>query len=264
MTRGTVEGMLDSVLRRPLRSSLLGLLVLAAGPLGSCSSGTETGNPTFTGALSYTAFSSDPSQVGLPASASAAVVENAWLDLDTVSLFGAGSCRSSQPAKTLVPALGVGDHAAGKHNVTLFQLTAGLYCGLDLPFVRAASGDLADAPAALADHSILIEGTLADGSSFQILSSATPTVHLAADTEAFSLDAAAAGTLIAFDVAAWVANLDFASASRVGESITISAQQNPGLLAQFERNLAGGVALYRDEDGDGKLDATPVRLAHGE
>jgi len=264
MTWTKVEGMLLSVRRRPIWLSSLGLLILATGPLSSCSSGTETGNPTFNGALSYTAFSSDPSQVGLPAPGSVAVVENAWLDLDTVSFFAAGSCRTSQPATLLVPALGVGDHAAGKHNVTPFELSAGLFCGLDLPFARAASSDLAGAPAALADHSILIQGALADGTSFQILSSATPTVHLAADAQAFALDAAAAQTLIAFDVAAWVANLDFASASRVGESITISAQENPSLLAQFERNLAAGVALYRDQDGDGELDATPVRLAHGE
>ncbi|HKO51227.1 MAG TPA: hypothetical protein VJV79_26140 [Polyangiaceae bacterium] len=250
--------------RRVAWLSSLGLLVLATGPLSSCSSGTETGNPTFQAELSYTAFSSAPSQVGLSASASAAVVESAWLDLDTVGLFRAGSCNAAQRMALSVPALGVGDHAAGNHNATRFELNAGFYCGLDLPFVRAAASDLAGAPAVLADHSILIEGALADGTPFQILSSATPTVRLTADADIFALDAAAARTLIAFDIAVWLSDLDFASAARTGDAIMISASENPDLLAQFERNLAGGVALYRDDDGDGKLDAVPVRLAHAE
>ncbi|MEO8900341.1 MAG: hypothetical protein ABI627_02355 [Polyangiaceae bacterium] len=252
------------MLRRCRWSSPLGLFLLAIGTLSGCSSGTETGNPPFTGELSYTAFSSEPSQVGLPASVSAAVVDNAWLDLDAVGFLSAGSCSAAQPAELVVPALGIGDHAAGNHNVTLFESTATSYCGLDLPFALAAAGELGSAPAALADHSIMIKGTLADGTSFQILSSATPTVHLAADGETFALDAAAARTTIAFDVAVWLSNLDFSSAARVGETISISAQENPALLAQFERNLPGGIALYRDEDGDGKLDVNPVRLAHGE
>jgi len=29
------------------------------------------------------------------------------------------------------------------------------------------------------------------------------------------------------------------------------------------RDLARGIALYRDDNGDGKLDELPVQLAHG-
>ena len=267
MTWGKAEGMLSTVSRRsPWFSafSAFGLLVLAATPLGSCSSGTETGNPSFQAELSYTAFSSAPSQVGLPASDSAVVVENAWLDLAAVGLLNAGSCSAAEAVAVSVPALGIGDHATGKHNVTLFELTAGSYCGIDLPFVHAASSALVGAPDQLAEHSILIEGTLADGTPFQILSSATPTVHLAADAESFAVNESSPHALIAFDLAAWLADLDFASAARVGGSIHVSALDNPALLARFEQNLASGIALYRDDDGDGKLDPLPVRLAHAE
>jgi hypothetical protein len=249
----------------PVRSFLtLALFVVASLPSG-CSSGTETGNPSFQAELSYTAYSSQPLEVSVREPGTPAVVDNAWLDLASVGLVTDGTCGAAMPVTSAIPALGVGDHAAGKHNVTLFQLAAGTYCSLDLPFVLASSSALGgDAPAELVQHSMLIEGTLADGSTFSILSDATPTVHLVADTGSFEITKEQPNILIAFDVATWLSGLDWASATRTLGTVQISATENVALLAQFEANLAQGVALYRDADGDGKLDANPVRLAHAE
>jgi uncharacterized protein (DUF2141 family) len=36
------------------------------------------------------------------------------------------------------------------------------------------------------------------------------------------------------------------------------------MLEQFEAALPGGVALFRDQDGDGELDAKPMQLAASE
>ncbi len=258
MTWGARAPRLESVLRRSLT---LGLVAWGTLTMCACSSGTETGNPSFEAALGYTAFSSEPAQVGLPASNADQVVSNAWLDLDAVALVVAGSCGASQPIAVSVPALGVGDHAAGKHNVTRFQLTGATYCELDLPFVQATAAN-ADQPVELVDHSLFVRGALADGTPFSILSSATPTVHLSADAGSFSVTEDSPNVLIAFDFAAWLSGLDFASATPENGSIIVSAAQNPSLLARFESNLPLGVALYRDLDGDGKLDLAPVRLAH--
>lgn len=246
--------------------SFLTLVVLAMASLpGGCSSGTETGNPSFQAELSYTAYSSHPLDVSVRQPGPPAVVDSAWLDLASVGLVTAGTCGATTPVTSPIPALGIGDHAAGKHNVTLFQLDAGTYCSLDLPFVLADASALnGDAPAELVRHSMLIEGTLSDGSAFSILSDATPTVHLVADTGSFEITKEQSKVLIAFDVAAWLSGLDWTNATRTLGAVHISSMENPLLLAQFEANLPLGVALYRDPDGDGKLDPNPLRLAHSD
>jgi len=262
VTRARRLGMLRVVLAGQFR----GLLALVLCSLSSsCSGGTETGNPPFRAELSYTAYSSTPQLIGVRDPGSKAVVDSAWLDLDTVALVGAGRCGQADPEVLSVPALGVGDHASGQHNATRFTLAAGEYCALDLPFVLAAEDQIqGGVPADLARHSIMLAGSLADGTPFSLLSAATPTVRLAADAGGFEITAEQAQTLITFDVAVWLADLNWAEATRVGGAISISAADNSALLAQFESNLARGVALYRDADGDGKLDANALRLAHGE
>jgi hypothetical protein len=113
-------------------------------------------------------------------------------------------------------------------------------------------------------NSIMLAGELADGTPFTLLSAATPRVRLSADAGSFSISENQAQTLIAFDVAQWLTDLDWARATRAEGAIRISADDNPALLAQFESNLARGIALFRDADGDGKVDDSPLRLAHGE
>lgn len=260
MTRSRVLGMLRGVSR-----AVLGLVTCLAvlAPFGGCSGGTETGNPSFQAELSYTAYSSQPLVIGVRQPGSRAVVDSAWLDLDAVVLVNTGSCAAAGPEQVVVPALGVGDHASGKHNLTRFELSTGSYCALDLPFVRVPSGSVQGGqPPELERHSIMIAGALGDGTPFSLLSAATPTAHLTADAGSFEISRSHAETLIAFDVAAWLSNLDWGSAERTDGAIVISADRNPTLLARFEENLTSGVALYRDADGDGKLDADPVRLAH--
>ena len=262
MTRRAWLGMLGPVKRPPI----FALLAIALSvPAGGCTGGTETGNPPFQAELSYTAYSSAPSLVAVREPASQVVVDSAWLDLDTVALVGAGNCGRAEPAQGSVPALGIGDHASGEQHATRFTLAGGEYCALDLPFVLARPAELQrGAPADLERHSIMLAGTLADGTPFALLSAATPRVHLAADADSFEITEKGAQNLIAFDVAQWLADMNWAEALRVDGAIRISPEDNPALLAQFESNLARGIALYRDADGDGKLDEMPVRLAHGE
>jgi hypothetical protein len=261
VTRGRRLGMLPAVLHPVLRR----LFVLAVAALSSCSSGTETGNPSVLAELSYTAYSSAPQLIGVREAGSQAVVDSAWLDLDTVALIEAGQCDEPVPAAISVPALGIGDHAAGQHNATRFELPRGEYCALDLPFVLAPHEQIqSGVPADLERHSIMLAGSLADGTPFTLLSAATPTVRLVADASSFEINLRQAETLVTFDVATWLSDLDWASAKRVDGAINISAQENAALLARFESNLARGIALYRDADGDGKLDDVRVRLAHGE
>jgi len=261
VTRGGALGMIAGVFRA-VPGFALGILICGFGP--GCSSGTETGNPSFTAELSYTAYSSAPAIVGVHTAASRARVESAWLDLDRVALSTAGSCALAAPTQIKVPALGVGDHASGVHHFTRFEVDPSAFCALDLPFVQAPGTPVESGePPSLEQHSIMIAGALPDGTPFTVLSAATPTLHLVAEQGSFEMGMNNAQMLITFDLAAWL-DLDFDSATRSAGEIVISADQNPLLLAQFESNLASGVALYRDRDGDGTLDVSPERLAHGQ
>jgi hypothetical protein len=140
-----------------------------------------------------------------------------------------------------------------------------VYCSVELPFVRAASGDVkGNVPAELEGHSIMLAGTLADGSPFSVLSKTTPVARLVADSRSFELSVSHSKLLVAFDVAAWLSALDWASATKRNGAVFVSASENSALLADFEARLASGIAVYRDDDGDGVLDERPERLAHGE
>jgi hypothetical protein len=232
----------------------------------ACTGGTETGNPSFSGALSYTGYSSSPDiAVGESGAEPRLSVENAWLSLDGVTLSREGACALEATDAVRLPALGVGDHAAGAHNFTPFEAAAGAYCNVELPLKRVTSAEeLGSAPAELEQHSILLTARLADGTPLRILSAATPRVVLLPDRAGFELLESGGDLLIAFDFAAWLGELDFTAATRVEGAIEVSEQANPELLAAFEAQLSRGVALYRDRDGDGRLDAELELLARGE
>jgi hypothetical protein len=230
---------------------------------GACSSGTETGNPSLSGALSYTGYSSKPGEYGVREGGSVATVTNAWLDLGAVEVSPQGACGIEDGEPFTVPGLGIGDHAAGNHNSTEYSAPAGRYCTVALPFVkvpRAASG----LPDELLGQSLLIVGTLADGTPFSIASSAAPLIELRASSGGFSLSSEQADAVIAFDFAAWLGPVDFAAAASEDGQIIISESSNVALLEQLEANWAAGVALYRDRDGDGLIDPDAELLARFE
>jgi hypothetical protein len=241
-----------------LRSTLTFTLSLAALTQG-CTGGTETGNPPFTGSLSYTGFSSEPERVGLRQVGTELTVRQAWLDLDEVTLLAGGGCGLADGASLTLPGIGVGDHAAGVHVVTRFEATSAAFCTLDLPFVRAAAPS--GGPDELAGNSVLLRGDLADGTAFSIASRQTPVVELEAGNGGFRLEAEQARILLAFDFAAWLAGLDFAAAERLDGVISVDRERNVALLEAFEQRLSGGVSLHRDPDGDGTLEAGSQPIA---
>lgn len=245
--------------RMTFRSSWALLLPALVASTAGCSGGTETGNPPFTGALSYTGYSSEPSRVGVRAAGSALSVREAWLDLEGVSLSASGRCGLSSDAALALPGLGVGDHAAGAHVVTSFEATSAVFCQVEIPFVRAAAP--ASGPAQLPGNSILLLGELADGTPFSVASRLTPVVALEATAGGFSLAPERAHLLLAFDFAAWLADVDFDGAERAGGEVRIDASHNLAALHAFEGRLSRGVSLHRDVDGDGVLDAGSAPIA---
>ncbi len=260
MTRARRLGMLHRVLVTravKVRLSLLSSLLLVAG----CQSGTETGNPSITGLLSYTGYSSAELDVGVGVGRAGrvATVEAAWFALDSV-IVSADGC-AGRTAAFVAPALGIGDHAKGSHNSTAFAAEPGAFCTVELPFLPVPSGTN-DVPAEVAGHAILLTGKLPSGVGFRIVSDRAPLIRLSAASAGFALEAERPDLLLAFDFATWLAELDFASAAVSDDgSIEISSTQNSELLAAFDAQVPRGVLLYRDRDADGVVDREPELLA---
>lgn len=257
MTPARRLGMLAPMLVRWRRLvSCLGVLV----GLGGCAGGTETGNPSLTGALSYAGVSSAPTKIGVRQGGDVATVTNAWFALGQVTISSAGDCGLQGQATFAVRALGIGDHAAGLHNATDFEAPAGAYCRVELPFLPVASDDLS-APTELRGHSVVVAGTLADGTPFSIENDPPPLVRLQGAAHGFALSVTDPNALIAFDFATWLKDVDWASATVDAGRVLVSKSSNPELLRKFGTRLASGIALYRDRDGDGVLDKDPIALA---
>jgi hypothetical protein len=252
----TGQGMLAGMLGRSVVCVAFGASLLA------CTGGTETGNPPFQGSLSYTGYSSKPETIGVREGGSIATVKSAWLDLREVRFSAEGGCALPADGAFSVPALGIGDHAAGAHVTTAYSAEPGSYCSVELPFGRVPRDTTQAAlPDELAGHSILLEGELADGTPFSLRSAREPVVSLRAESGGFSLAAANADALFAFDFATWLGAIDFTSVDVEAGRIVISDAENAEALAAFEAALADGVTLYRDRDADGRLDDELETLA---
>jgi hypothetical protein len=233
------------------------LLMLAA-----CA-GTEAGNPPFDGTLSYAAYSKDVSVAALRVGdGQAPVVQTAWLALGDVRFVPAADCTAHAEAPIGSPALGVGDHASGHATKTRLELAEGSYCAVRLPLLLAGA-NVGNAPAALPGHSMLIEGRLADGSTFSIRSRLNRELYLGAQPKAFEMSPAAGSVLIAFDLSAWLKDLDFTTAQSQAGVLIVDEGHNPELLRRFEQNVVSGTALYRDAKASGEIDPSVAPLASG-
>jgi hypothetical protein len=116
----------------------------------------------------------------------------------------------------------------------------------------------------LRGHSLLVSGRLADGRHFELRSALQRELVLRGDQD-FELDGTHPGVLVGFDVALWLAGLDWDGADVDDDGDIIADEtHNAALLEGFERQFAHGVSLFRDDDRDGLLDPEPVPLAHGE
>ncbi len=235
-------------------------MVLCVLALAACA-GTETGNPSFDGTLSYNAYTSNPQAVALlDGETSAIVVDNAWLVLGDVGFSTA--CASGAPADGHADGLGIGDHAPVAAAETPLTLAEGEYCGVHVTFETAESvGD--GVPIELVDHSVYLVGTLADGRPFQLASALQGDVFLSAVDEPFVLDAAEPNVLIGFDVATWLASLPWSSAAaNVNGVVVVDATRNPEVLDAFELSVGRGTALFRDTD-NGQVTTSSEKLADG-
>lgn len=239
-------------------------LGIAIGLLTSACVGTETGNPSFTGELSYNTYTSAPAVAALRAPAGGITVESAWLVLGDVRFVSADACEDPETAPVHAGGLGAGDHASPVAPSSPIMLESGDYCSVRLPFERAGLGDVLGAPEALVGHSVLIDMTLADGTPARILSAFEGEVAVDALRSAFALGVERSNLLLGFDVATWLSDIGVETAERSAGAVEVSARQNPDVLAAFEANLATGTGLFLDPQGEGQVNASTQIIAAGQ
>jgi len=230
--------------------------------------GRANGDPSFEGELSYDAYSSDADVAALRAGDSPAIVTAAWLVLGDVTFVDNNHCAQPENAQGHAGGLGASDHAPTEAARTRFWLPIGAYCGVRLPLLRAAAADTlpAEAPEALHDHSIVLEGELpARGARFTLASRVERTLDLNAEHGSFELGPDSARLLLGFDVARWLEGIDLGALEPDEQgTVSVSEDDNTDALQRFEHNLASGIDVFLDPDGEGTIEAAGTRIARGQ
>lgn len=213
--------------------------------MGGCF-GTETGNPPSV-ALGLTARSSDLSVASLEPEATGTRVERAWIALADVRAIEGLAC--DHVASSAAVDLAVVDAIT---NEALGGVPAGDSCGVRATLVPVADPP-SGAPLSLEGRSILVTGVLADGRPFEIASASQP--HVLVQGTPFRTREGDA-LLIAVDVATWLRGLDLAALATEPDGVVRVGPSGPAAARDaFEANLAAGLAIFADADGDGALDA---------
>lgn len=229
----------------------LPLLVL----LGACV--TETGNPEL---VDVELRAAATSASGKAAVAAGTRVTTAWVLIGDVRLVEGTTCDAPGEIEHTAEGPFETDLLAGSPEAIHIDASASSYCRLRVRLDKADG--VAEAPAALDDHSVLLEGVRADGTPFEIRSRAGFEAELRSRGEPFTIDAGRDQLLLAFDLDTWLGGVDLAGAE-VGDdgTVTVDEDHNRDQLDQFEDQLEAVMALHADASGDGELDADDDVLA---
>lgn len=228
---------------------------LLASVLMACAGATETGNPAVPVDIQLDVRTSEASAVGIRTGASETVIEETWVALGEPLFLEEGNCGVLDEYP-LGPTQLVADLAAPDARIEL-EVRAQSYCGLVLPLQQESPELPAGAPSELADHSIVLTGTRADGTPFMLLHAEQDELEVVADDGSFEVEEDGPLLLLAFDVAALMRDVDLDNADVDTDGvIRIDAMQNSGLHIAFDVSLECSLDLYFDVDDDGVLDDT--------
>jgi len=224
--------------------------VAAALALGGCGGGTDVGNPIDIGAEAYDLVG----PTAPPAANGRVEVDGAWIVITELRLRPAADCEGDAEIRLAAP-IAV-DLLAATIPPALRDLAVmpGGYCRLDFKW-DGIQGGAPGAPPELGDGSILLTGTRADGTPFVIKSDRDDHLELVARGGAFAVAADTSALLIGIDALTWLTGIDLDAAVVGGDGvIRIDAQNNTALGDVFDANVAGGIRLFEDQDGDSRLD----------
>lgn len=219
---------------------------------------TETG----TVSIAFVSYSSSPDVIGFSDSA-AVRIDAVWLASQDAQVRPASSCRRSS-AKVVVPGPFTAELVRGAFRSDEAKLVTKSYCAFELS-LRRSSGRSAGAPSELRGASIVIRGRRADGVSFVLRSRLDSAVLLRAnELDGFTI---VRGTtwIVGVDVNRWMSGVDLASAEISSDGserkVRIDESANTEILAAFDANVAAGVGLFDDRNGDRVLDSEEKKHA---
>jgi hypothetical protein len=221
--------------------------------------GSHIGNPTARLSLALTGYdSADSGELTL---SSGITVDEAWLVLDRVRLRTAEECGrrdDSTDVPAPIAAELVGDVMLPGRPVLEAQATD--YCRVELRFDGLEPEALEGAPAELSGRSILVHGERADGVAFEVAGELVDSFRLDAQETPFALPEGDAGLVVGFAMDEWLDGtaLDAADVgTRDGAPfIAIGAGDNEPLFRGFRDAIRESARLFRDDDRDGRLDAS--------
>lgn len=207
---------------------------------------TETGNPPLRAQMALTAHASEP--------AATAMVASAWASFGDLRLVQGEVCDAPGETEIDIPSPGAVDLVTVRPPME-FGAERADYCRVRVPLARARAGIPPDAPAELADHSLVIRGTTPGGTPYLIVSSIEREADVRSRGAPFPLDRARRALVLSFDETQWFAGIDPDSGMPGGDgTIRITEAENRALLDAFEANVESALELYRDTDEDGTLD----------
>lgn len=235
------------------------VLVSCAGLLG-CAGGSETGNPAMPAEIGLGVRSSDPTAVAISSAAESTVIDEAWVSFGEIAFLAPSECAllDSYPHReaTLIAA----DLALPALSIEV-EVKPREYCGMVVTLENNTTDLSGEAPAELADHSIVLRGHRDDGVAFTLAFPEQDELELLATQTAFEVRQGR-GLLLAFDVATWMRGVDLHAAElEPDSSIRIDEQTNRALLFVFEANLDCSLELFEDHNGSGALESGEPRIA---
>lgn len=220
---------------------------------------TETGNPEFDVRMAVRGTSTDE-RVAIDHVPSV-TIDAAYTVLDDVRLVQGDVCDA--PGEVEFDAEGpfTVDLLAADPLVVDIPAASGDYCRLRVRLDRA-DGTPDGVPSGMNDHAVYIEGRRVDHTPFVLRSRERFEVDLRSRGAPFPLGDGHDRLVLAFDLGAWLGDLDLDSASPGSDGVIhIDEDNEEGLLEAFEDHVEAIMSLHEDADGDGAVGAGDETLA---
>ncbi len=229
------------------------LLLLIAAP--SCV-GTDVGNPQQDKAdveLEFAGYA-ETQQSALTLE-SDLQIERAWIVLSQFRFQSESECGTDGPFDATEPV--VVDLLADEpsYEAPIFTKPAGDYCKLDLGFTSLEADQLPEgAPSDLAGLSVLVEGQRADGVEFRFEGEFDELFHLNGAVQSFRLEEGRQHLIVGFALNEWI---NESKLDRIEDEapILINSESNSEFLGDFSASVKRSANLFRDENGNRRLDA---------
>lgn len=191
--------------------------------------------------------------------AGGAKIDAAWLGLDRFRFRQASQC-AEEGAFDVAEPIAV-DLLADEpsYDPPMFTKPVGDYCQLDLGLARIGAPALpSNAPEALAENSMVVEGERSDGVRFKIHSRLDKQFYLQGALENFTLVEGQQTLIVGFALNRWI-NTRKLNDIEDEDPILIDEDHHADLLAEFQDAVQTSANLYEDANRNGELDGEEQR-----